>query len=185
MSRLTELDRAELSGQQETIYQDILKSRNGRIEGPFKAWLHSPEFADRAQKLGAFCRYDTSLPSRLSELAILITARWWEAEVEWHIHAPIARQAGLSAELIAALQADERPVFQQDDEAILYDFARELFARRQVSDETYRRAVELFGEKTVVELVGVLGYYALVAMTLNVFEVEAPSDKATGNVAVP
>ncbi|MEZ5490182.1 MAG: carboxymuconolactone decarboxylase family protein [Gammaproteobacteria bacterium] len=180
MSRLKELDRAALSRQQEAIYQDILKSRNGRIEGPFKAWLHAPEFADRAQKLGAFCRYDTSLPPRLSELAILVTARWWQADVEWRIHEPIAREAGLSAELIASLQADRRPVFEHDDEAVVYDFARELFDLRRVSAATYKRAVEQFGEVAVVELVGVLGYYALVAMTLNVFEVEAPSSDGAG-----
>lgn len=177
MSRLNTLDPDDLSDQQLAIYREILVSRGGRIDGPFLAWLHSPVLADRAQKLGAFCRFGTSLPARLSELAILLTARWWRADVEWHIHAPIAAEAGVSATVIEALRAGEQPLFEQADEALLYEFTRELYEQRRVGEATYREAVALLGEQAVVELVGLLGYYALVAMTLNVFEVKAPDMK--------
>jgi len=174
MSRLNTLDPDDLSEQQLSIYREILASRGGRIDGPFLPWLHSPILADRAQKLGAFCRFGTSLPARLSELAILFTARWWRADVEWHIHAPIAAEAGVSPTVIEALRAGEQPLFEQADEALLNEFTKELYEQRRVGDATYREAVALLGEQAVVELVGLLGYYALVAMTLNVFEVKTP-----------
>ena len=172
MRRLAELTFEELTAEQKSIYDDILQSRGGSIGGPFSAWLRSPVLAERAQKLGAFCRYETSLPARLSELAILITAKHWRANVEWHIHAPIAEDAGLSGVVIAALKAGEKPDFQREDEASVYDLAMELYATRRVSEATYTRVVAELGETPVVDLVGVLGYYALVAMTLNVFEVD-------------
>jgi len=177
MGRLPELDPSQLSEQQRHIYDEILASRGGSISGPFEAWLRSPMLADRAQRLGEYCRYQTSLPARLSELAILITARQWRANVEWQIHAPIARQQGLSDELIAALHSGQEPSFEQADEKVVYQLAQQMYEKRRVSDETYRAAVAALGESAVVELVGILGYYALVAMTLNVFEVELPDQQ--------
>ena len=172
MDRLPRLDPDQLSVEQRKIYSEIVESREGSIAGPFEAWLRSPVLADRAQKLGEYCRYHTSLPARLSELAILITARQWRANVEWQIHAPIARNEGLSDELIAAVQSDKEPSFECADERAVYQLAQQIYKNRRVSDETYRAAVAALGESAVVELVGILGYYALVAMTLNVFEVK-------------
>jgi len=172
MERLPELDTHQLSTEQRQIYDDIVASRGGSIAGPFAAWLRSPVLADRAQSLGEFCRYLTSLPARLSELAILITANQWRANVEWQIHAPIARREGLSDKVISALQAGEEPPFELADERAVYQLAQQLYETRRVSDEAYQAAVVALGESAVVELVGILGYYALVAMTLNVFKVE-------------
>jgi len=174
MSRLSDLNPKNLDAEQRSIYDDILKSRNGSIGGPFAPWLRSPVLADRAQKLGAFCRYNSSLAPRLSELAILVTARQWRANVEWFIHAPIAEAEGLSGTVIASLLADERPDFWHDDEALIYDLATELYEQKRVSRMTYDLAVAEFGETGVVDLIGILGYYALVAMTLNTFEVSLP-----------
>ena len=179
MGRLTELERDQLSPDQLVIYNDIIESRGGSIDGPFKAWLHSPELADRAQRLGAFCRYHTSLCARLSELAILITARHWRATVEWQIHAPIARQEGLSDAVIEALLADQSPKFEKDDEQAVYELATELYKTRRVSETCYLSAARSLGEKGVVELIGILGYYALVAMTLNTFEVALPGQPSS------
>jgi 4-carboxymuconolactone decarboxylase len=172
MGRLSEINLETLDTQQRAIYEDILLSRNGNIDGPFIPWLHSPVLADRAQKLGAFCRFDSSLPPRLSELAILITARHWRAEVEWLIHAPIAAEAGVCKQIIEALQEGQAPVFVEQDEALVYDLAIQLYDNKRVSTTTYDAAVAVLGESGVVDLVGILGYYALVAMTLNVFEIE-------------
>jgi 4-carboxymuconolactone decarboxylase len=178
VSRLPELDPEELSDEQEAIYNAIVASRGGSIAGPFIPWLRSPKLADRAQKLGEFCRFHTSLPARLSELAILITARQWRANVEWQIHAPIARREGLSDAVIATLLAGEVPAFSRQDEEAVYQLAMELYETRRVSTACYQAAVAELGETAVVELVGILGYYALVAMTLNVFAVELPDAQA-------
>ena len=172
MSRLSELATDCLTDEQRAIHDDIVETRGGSIDGPFAPWLRSPGLADPAQKLGAFCRFHTRLPARLSELAILITAAHWRANVEWHIHAPIARREGVSDGVIAALQDGRQPSFQHDDEKILYELTTQLYTTRRVTDASYREAVAEFGEAGVVELVGILGYYALVAMTLNVFEVD-------------
>ncbi len=170
--RLPELIPDQLDPQQRSVYEAILASRGGSIAGPFAAWLRSPVLADRAQSLGEFCRYHTSLPARLSELAILITARQWRANAEWQIHAPIARREGLSDELISALQAGTEPAFRFEDEKIVYQLAMQLYESRRVSAATYQAAVNSLGETSVVELVGLLGYYTLVAMTLNVFDMQ-------------
>jgi len=178
MGRLSELLPEQLSAEQREIYDGIVASRGGSIAGPFAPWLRSPALADRAQRLGEFCRFHTSLPARLSELAILITARHWRANVEWQIHAPIARQQGLSEDVISALLSGEPPTFPSSDEEAVYELALQLYETRRVSEASYRRAIAELGETAVVELIGILGYYALVAMTLNAFEVELPDPQA-------
>jgi 4-carboxymuconolactone decarboxylase len=137
-------------------------------------WLTSPELADRAQQLGAFCRYGTVLPPRLSELAIITTGAFWKASFEWHMHAPIAIQEGISPEIVEAIRKEETPNFENDDERITYEFSRSVWQRRQVSDETYVRARDALGDRGVVDLVGLLGYYGLISMTINVFEIPVP-----------
>lgn len=170
-SRLSELAREQMAPRQQDVLDAILTGPRGNLDGPFLAWIHSPELADRAQQLGAFCRYGTRLELRLSELAILLTASWWQSQAEWQIHEPIARQAGIADEVIAALQAGDEPEFKQPDEALIYRFGHEQYRTRRVSAGLYDEAVAMFSEAGVVELVGIFGYYALVAMTLNVFEV--------------
>lgn len=178
MSRLPKLDEGAMDAAQRNIAAEIISSGRGSIAGPFEVWLRSPVFADRAQKLGQFLRYNTSLPPRLSELAILFTARHWTSQFEWHAHEGPARTAGIPDAVIRALAEGRRPDFAEADAALVYDFCAELYATRTISAATFDRARALFSETTLVELVGLLGYYALVSMTLNVFDVEVPGGKS-------
>ena len=146
-------------------------SRDRPVAGPFAPWLRSPGLAHLAQELGAFVRYRTSLDPRLKELAIIVVGAAWRAEYEFAAHGPMAIRAGVSRQVVEALARGETPSFDRGDERTVYEFARDLVERRRVSDERYAAAVELLGEAGTVELVGTLGYYTLVCMTLNAFEV--------------
>ena len=146
-------------------------SRERPVAGPFAPWLLSPGFAHRAQELGAYVRYGTSLDARLKELAIIVVGAAWKAGYEFAAHGPMAIRAGVSREVVAALARAETPSFDRDDERIVYEFARDLVENRRVADERYAAAIELLGEAGTVELVGTLGYYTLVCMTLNAFDV--------------
>jgi 4-carboxymuconolactone decarboxylase len=172
--RLSDLDPARLDAAQKRVYDAIMSGPRGRVEGPLRVWLASAELADKAQQLGAFCRYGTSLPPRLSELAILVTGAHWRAGFEWFVHAPIAIKAGLRPEVVAAIKAGDTPRFETADEAAVHDFAKELLETKRVATPTYRRVVDLLGETAAVELVGVLGYYGLISMTICAFEVPVP-----------
>ena len=175
MSRVPALTPETMTDAQRRVAAEIASGPRGTSTGgPFNAWLQSPEFADRAQNLGALLRYGTSVPPRLKELAILTVARAWTAQFEWYAHKKFAIDAGLAIAVIDALEARRRPGFVNDDEAAVYDFAAELLASHQVADATFAAAESHLGKAGVVELVGVLGYYTLVSMTLNVFQVALP-----------
>jgi 4-carboxymuconolactone decarboxylase len=137
--------------------------------------MHAPELGDLAQKLGAHCRYNKALPSRLSEFAILCTARLWRAQYEWYAHAPMAERAGVKPKTIQDLRAGRAPKSAPQDERAIYAFVQELYKTRRVSDATYKRARAFLGDAATVELVGILGYYALISMTLNVFRMMPPA----------
>ncbi len=171
MARYIPPDPATLTPRQKEVYDAIASPPRGRVRGPLAVWLARPELADRAQSFGRYCRYDTSLPSELSELAILVTARHWSAEFEWQAHKPIALAAGLPPAAVDAIRDRQRPEWANPAQAVVHDFASELLERHQVSDEVWDRAVKLLGRDSVVDLAGVLGYYGLVAMTLRAFEV--------------
>ncbi|MFM0523414.1 carboxymuconolactone decarboxylase family protein [Paraburkholderia strydomiana] len=171
--RLPDFQIATASDEQKTVLEDILSGPRGNLNGPFLGWIFSPELAQNAQKLGAFCRYKTGLPLRLSELAILVTAARWRSQAEWHIHHPIALEAGLPTDVAEGLRTGKTPSFADADDKIIFDFATELYDTKRVSDATYDAAVARFGLTVVVNLVGLLGYYALVAMTLNTFGMRA------------
>jgi 4-carboxymuconolactone decarboxylase len=171
--RLPEFQLDNASSEQKAVLDEILSGPRGNLNGPFLGWIFSPEFAQHAQRLGAFCRYRTGLPLRLSELAILVTAARWQAQAEWAIHHPIALEAGVPAQLAEAIRTGSQPVFDHADDALIHAFAVELYESKRVSDATYQQAVERFGHTVVVNLVGLLGYYSMVAMTLNVFEMRA------------
>ena len=179
MPRLPDLDPATFSAEQQRAHDAIVAGPRGAVRGPLRVWLHSPELADRAQALGAFCRYGTGLPPRLSELAILVTAAFWRAGYEWYAHAPIGLKAGLDPAAIEAIRTGQPPILSRGDEATVYEFAREMLTQRHISDETYRRAAAELGPKGVVELVGILGYYGLISMTINAFEVPLPEGAAS------
>ena len=175
MSRIPTVAPEDMTDAQRRVVEAIRSGpRGSAARGPFAAWLASPELADRAQHLGAYLRFETSVPARLKELAILYVARAWTAQFEWYAHKRFALDGGLGPEVIDAIQARRRPVFTRDDEAAVYDFCAELHERHQVSDARFQAVKKHLGQAGVVELVGVLGYYTLVSMTLNVFEVAMP-----------
>ena len=171
-SRLPTLAREELDPEAQRTYDEILAAR-GSIAGPFRVWLHSPEFTRRATQLGEFLRYHTSLSPRRSELVILLTARATQSPVEWAIHEPLARRGGLEPEIIAALERDEDPVFPDPADAALYAYCRQLLTRHTADEETTRSLVAAFGPRAAVEVTGLCGYYTMVSMTLNAFAIEA------------
>jgi 4-carboxymuconolactone decarboxylase len=176
MPRLRPLDPTELSAEQKQVYEAIASSPRGGVRGPLAVWLRQPQFADRAQALGRYCRYDSSLPPRLSELAILVTARIWESEYEWWAHKPHALKAGISEAVVEAIRTNAEPTFERDDEAVVHEVARTLHRDRRLSDALYGRAVATLGEDRLIDLVGLLGYYALISMTINTFEIDPPAD---------
>jgi 4-carboxymuconolactone decarboxylase len=172
------LDEANLTPAQQAVFDAIRSGPRGVVQGPLRVWLQSADLADKAQALGAFCRYGTSLPPRLSELAILVMGAHWQAGFEWAAHAPIALKAGLEADAIEAVRKGKTPTFADAPARVIHAFASELLRNRRVSDATYAEAVKLFGTKTVVDLVGILGYYTLISMTIATFEVPLPEGSA-------
>jgi len=178
-ARLKDIPEAQMTARQRELAAEMLKSRGKTaIGGPFGVFLHAPEYGDLAQKLGAHCRYRTALPPRLSEFAILAIARLWRAQYEWHAHAPIAEKAGVSPKTIRELQAGRAPKSAPKDERAIYDFIGELHKTKRVSGKTYGRVHALLGDTGMVEFTGILGYYTLIAMTLNVFNVKLPDGEA-------
>jgi 4-carboxymuconolactone decarboxylase len=144
------------------------------IRGPFAVFLHAPDFGKLAQQLGGFCRYQTAVPPRLSEFAILVTAKLWRAQYEWFAHVPQAERAGVTKETISDLHKGRVPKSLPEDERAIYDFIQELYKTRRVSDKNFKRVVAVLGEPATVEFVGILGYYVLISMILNVFRMSPP-----------
>jgi len=172
MTRQPTLDVSLLTPEQRKVHDQIIAGPRGEVVGPLRVWLHNPGLAATAQALGQYARYETSLPVILSELAILITARIWSSGFEWAHHAPIAQKAGLAPEVIASICKGERPPHLDDDrQRAVFDFAVELHRDRQVSDATYRNALAVLGQEAVIDLTGICGYYTLISMTINAFEV--------------
>jgi 4-carboxymuconolactone decarboxylase len=172
--RFKPLAESEMSDAQRKVYKDIASGPRGGVRGPFNALLRSPELADRAQKLGEWVRFNSSLPERLKEFAILVTARHWSAQYEWHAHHAHALKAGLDPRLAAELARGKRPESMTDEEAAVHDFCKELHESKRVSDANYAKVVKHFGEPGAVDLIGVIGYYTLVSMILNVDGVPIP-----------
>lgn len=173
--RLKDIPESEMNPKQREVMAEIQASRGrATLGGPFGVMLHAPDYGDLAQKLGAFCRYKTVVPPRLSEFTILIIGRMWRSQYEFWVHAPIAEKAGVTKQTIADLRAGRRPKKLSKDERAIYDFVEELHKTRRVSDKTYARVHALFGDAGMVEFAGILGYYTLVAMSLNVFNVPLP-----------
>jgi 4-carboxymuconolactone decarboxylase len=176
--RLPALSEDNLDPHQRALLDSIRSGPRGKasLGGPFGVYMHAPEFGELAQQLGAFCRYKTSLPPRLSEFAILVIARHWRSQYEWHAHATIAETAGVLPGTITDLKAGRVPNRAPKDEQAIHAFIVELYKTRRVSDRTYARVHKLLGGAGMVEFIGILGYYTLVAMTLDVFRVPLPPD---------
>ena len=179
--RLALIDEAHMNEAQRSLMAALRAGPRGKSitpRGPFAVWLHAPEFGHLAQALGGHCRYKTALSPRLSEFAILCTARLWRAQYEWFAHAPMAEKAGVKPKTIADLRAGREPKSAPKDERAIYAFVQELYKTNRVSDRTYKRVHAFLGDAAMVELVGILGYYALISMTLNVFRMMPPPGAA-------
>jgi len=166
--RFSALGESDMTEAQKAVHSAIALGPRGGVRGPFNALLRSPELAERVQKLGEYLRFNSALPSRLNEFAILITARYWTAQYEWYAHQILALKAGLDPAVAADLAQGIRPAKLQPDEALVYDFCTELHRDISVSDAAYAAALDAFGERGIVDLLGVSGYYTLVSMVLNV-----------------
>ena len=176
MSRIPLPTPDTMTDDQKRVYEKIVSGPRGRLVGPLRAALHSPELAERWQALGALLRFGTSLAPRVSELAIVVTARRWNSQIEWHIHAQAARAAGISDAVLDAIRARETPVFDNPDDAVVYEFARQIQETGEVDPDLYAQAVASWDAVGVVELTAVIGYYTMVSMTLNAHEIPMPDD---------
>jgi 4-carboxymuconolactone decarboxylase len=156
-----------MTPEQRKMTDDVLSGDRGSMAGPYNILLRSPEMGDLAQKFGAYTRFHSTVPKKLNEFAIIMVARHWTSQFEWAPHKRAALQAGLDPAIADAVATGKRPASMQPDEEVIYNFCNELLATKQVSDGTYAAAVKLLGERGVVDLIGVMGYYQLVSMLLN------------------
>lgn len=183
--RMPAIAEDKLTEAQKKAVSAIVSGPRGRLVGPFIPLLRSPEFMLRLQATGEYLRFNSALEPRRSEMVILITARLWTQPFEWHHHRPIAEKAGLSTAIIDALAEGRRPSQMADDEAAIYDFVDELSRTRTVSDATYQRALNQFGERGVIDMIGIHGYYSLLAMVLNTTRVPLPDGAESGLAPLP
>ena len=167
----------QLNAYQKPLGEQVLKVSSVGLGGPYNPLLRSPVLGQRMFDLLYYLRWNSSVPLRLNEMAILVTGRLWRSQVEWYAHAPLAIKAGLSPEVVADLKARKRPAHMKEDEAAVYDFVTELSTTHQVSDETFARARQLLGEQQVVDLTAVTGTYVAVAMILAMAEEGVPAGK--------
>ena len=173
MVRFKSIEFEKLNGEQREAYLKIASGPRGEVQGPLAIWIQRPELAKRAEALGRYCRFETSLAARLSELAILTTAKIWGSDYEWFAHIKHAQKAGISEKIIRAIDLGVEPDFYKEDEAIVYRVTKELYSEKKISDATFERGQRILGEDAFLDLIGVLGYYALISMTINVFKIPA------------
>jgi len=178
MSRYREIAPAEMSPAQKRVHDQIIAGKRGRFGGPFELLIRAPEICGLASQLGEHLRWGTSLPDRLSELAIITPARFWRAQYEWYAHAPLAEKAGVPSAAIEAIRTDGTPLFTAKDEALVHRICSEIFRSRRLSDDSFNQAIATLGEQGLVEVIGIIGYYTLIANTLNVFQVGLPPGEA-------
>ena len=176
--RLSPIPESEWTADQRKYAQEIIDGPRGALVSPFVPLLRSPELMAHAQRMGEYLRYRSAIGLKLSEFAILVTARQWSQQVEWAIHAPIAQRAGVAESTIEALREGRLPEGLPEDEAAVYAFSTELHQNRCVSDATWAQALRLFGEQGVVDLIGINGYYAMLSMVMNASRTEVPASTA-------
>ena len=170
--------RDELDDAQRAVWDRVVSGPRGQVIGPLRAAIHNAELAARWSAMGEALRFNTSLPKRLSELAICVTGRRWSSQVEWWVHARVAAENGIAAEALDAIREGRSPRFADPQDALVYDFARALQLDGRVPDATYAAAREAFGVKGVVELTALIGYYTMVSMTLNAHGIPLPEGEA-------
>ncbi len=176
--RLPPIPETQWTPEQREHAREIIEGPRGALISPFVPLLRSPELMTHAQRMGEYLRYRSAIGLRLSELAILVTARQWSQQVEWAIHAPIAEREGIAPETIQAIAEGRRPATMNDDEALVHDFCIELHCNRGVSDITWSAARKRFGEQGVVDLLGINGYYTLLSMVMNAARTAVPASSA-------
>jgi 4-carboxymuconolactone decarboxylase len=176
VERMPPLEPAAMTDAQRKSAQALAAGPRGGIKGPFIALLRSPELMDRLQQVGEYLRFRSSLDPRISEFLMLVVSRLWTQQFEWAVHVPLALKAGVKAQTVDSLAAGARPSQMAADEALAYDFCDELLRTRGASDATYAAAVDQFGERGVVDLLGVVGYFTTVSMVLNVAHTPPPEE---------
>jgi 4-carboxymuconolactone decarboxylase len=174
MSRYREITPAEMTPEQRRVHDLIVSGRRGRFGGPFQILIRAPEICRQVAQLGEHLRWGTSLPARLSELAIITTARFWRAQYEWYAHAPLAEQAGVPAAAIEAIRRGDTPDFTEADEALVYRICTDLQRTQRLSEARFAEAIRVLGEAGLVEVIALIGYYTLIGNTLNTFQVAVP-----------
>jgi 4-carboxymuconolactone decarboxylase len=175
--RFPQLTMDQLDEKQRPLGEQIMKVSSVGLGGPYNPMIRSPVLGQKLYDLFYYLPWQTSVPTRLNEFAILIIGRQWTSQVEWFAHAPLAAKAGLSTDIIAELKANERPSGMAEDEAVVYDFVTELTTTKKVSDATYARAKKVFNDQQIVDLTAVAGNYVMVAMLLAMAEETVPSGK--------
>jgi 4-carboxymuconolactone decarboxylase len=173
--RFPQLTMEQLNDKQKTLGEQIMNVSRVGLGGPYNPMLRSPVFGQKMFDLLYYLRWQTSVPLKLNEFAILIIGRQWRSQVEWFAHVPLAVKAGLSPDIIAELKADKRPSNMRPDESVVYDFVIELTTAHAVSDATFSRAKQLLGEQQIVDLTAVAGTYVTVAMILAMSEENVPA----------
>jgi 4-carboxymuconolactone decarboxylase len=179
MVRFAPLKPEELTPAQKAWAEELAAPpRNGKITNPpFRAYIRSPDLAPKLTALADYLRWHSSLPPRLSELAILITAREWTAQYEWYAHYPHAIEGGLDPKVAAAIAAGKRPEGMRDDETALYDLVTSLYHDKKVTDAVYKAALDKFGERGIMDIIGIIGFYDITSMTLITMQAGAPDGK--------
>jgi 4-carboxymuconolactone decarboxylase len=177
--RLKLLSPEEMSADQKTTYDEAIAGKRGKPPAPMMAWLNSPEMARHATRLGEVLRFDTIFPAKLSEIAILVTARHWTSHYEWFAHKRLALNGGMDPKIIEAIRDRRTPQFDDPKGQMIYDVARSLHEGHNVPKALYDEAVSVLSERGVVEVIGLCGYYTMVSMTLNTFEFGLPDGQAS------
>lgn len=174
MSRHLPVTPDTMTAEQQAAYDAIADGPRGHVRGPFPVLLHSPKMADHVQKLGSYVRFECRLPDRLRELAVLVAARFWGAEFEWFAHHELALNAGIPAAAIEAIRVGDTPELEDPKDRAVYSFCKALHEKHAVDDAEYQAVQELLGQEVLTDLVAMSGYYTLLAMILNVYEVPLP-----------
>jgi 4-carboxymuconolactone decarboxylase len=177
--RLKLLSPGEMSPDQKQTYDESIAGKRGKPPPPMMAWLNSPEMARHATRLGGFLRFDTLFPAKLSEIAILVTARHWTSHYEWYAHKRLALAGGMAPDIIDAIRDRRTPTFDDPKGQMIYDVSKSLHEGHGVSRALYDEAVQVLTERGIVEIIGLCGYYTMVSMTLNTFEFDLPEGQVS------
>lgn len=172
--RIPDLAPETMDDRQKALFEAIAGPRGGVVRGPFAIWLRHPDLVEKANELGNHLRDGTSVPKHLSELAILVTARFWSASYEWYAHAAMAEKVGVPKDVIETIRAGGTPRFDDPEAAIVYAVSVETYRDKEISEATYAKALEVLGQEKVIDLIAILGFYTMVALTLNAFHAPLP-----------